>query len=132
MKRIIFLLLLALASPASLVAQQTPLDACPMDASALRVAYKETLTVSSTALPFTVAVYNPGSGQKKAVCAVVSVNTTSIRWWADGSVPTAAAGFLTESVSSFTVGQNNLAQFLMIRATGSDSEVAIQYMTPNN
>ena len=131
MKRLIFLLILALISPVRVRAQQTPLDACPMDAGALRVAYKETLTVSSTALPFTVSVYNPGQGQKKAVCAVVSVNTNSVRWWADGSVPTASAGFLSEAVTTFTVGENNLAQFLVIRVT-SDSEVAIQYMVPNN
>lgn len=129
MKKLSYLLILALALPIRVQAQSTPLDACPYAAGDLRVAYKETLTVSSTALPFTASVYNPGNGSPKAVCAVVSVNTNSVRWWADGSTPTASAGFLTEAVASFTVGQNNLAQFKVIRVS-SDSEVAIQYMVP--
>jgi len=119
--------LLLVSSLAS--AQTAPLGACPMAPSALRAAYKEVLTVSSTALPFTSSVWAPTTGNPRAVCALVVVNTNSISFWADGSTPTAGSGMIIATAGSFWIGTNNMSQFLMIRVS-SDASVAIQYFVP--
>jgi hypothetical protein len=126
-KLTIALILLALAP--SLGAQSTPLDACPLPANAMKVAYDEKLTVSSTALPFTRSVWRPTDGSTPAICAVVVVNSNSISWRATGATPTDVIGNITASGASFVVGAQNLPNFLMIRVT-SDSVVHINYMIP--
>lgn len=112
-------------------AQSMPaLDACPFSANSVKAAYAEMITVSNTAVGFTQATYKPTDGRPAAVCAVVFVNTQSISWWPAGRTPTAADGVLAPTASSFSIGILNLQTFLMIRATGSDSLVAVVYQTP--
>lgn len=130
MKRTLLVLFLALLSPVLASAQTTPLDSCPLPASAMRVAYDETFTVSSSAVGFTAATYAPTNGSPKAVCAVVVVNSNSISWRASGATPTAVIGNVQASGTSFVVGAANLASFLMIRVT-SDAVVFVNYMVPN-
>ena len=67
MKRTLLVVFLALLSPVLASAQTTPLDSCPLPASAMRVAYDETFTVSSSAVGFTAATYAPTNGSPKAV-----------------------------------------------------------------
>lgn len=130
MRRLIpFLTALALVLPAPATSQAV--GACPFAAGSLRAAYKEMLTVSSTALPFTASVWKPTNGNPPAVCAFVVVNTNSVSWWADGSTPTAASGIISTAAQSFSVGQSNMTTFKMIRVS-SDAEVAIQYLTAIN
>ena len=125
MKKLIVGLLLLLAPLAE--AQNSNLGACPYPSNVLQARYSEMLTVSSTALPLTVATYRPGQGAPNAVCALIAVNTNSISWWAHGATPTASDGIINASATSISLGVNNMAQFKMIRATGTDAEVAIQY-----
>ena len=121
------LLLLTLLAPEARA--QNGVGACPFGAASLVSSYQEMITVSSTAVGFTAATYKPTDGRPAAVCATVVVNTTSISWWPTGSTPTAAVGVITTSGNSFSVGTTDLPKFLMIRATGSDSLVAIVYFT---
>lgn len=108
---------------------QNGVGACPFNASSLVSAYKEMLTVSTTALPFTRTVYRPTNGKPPAVCATVVVNTNSISWWSTGATPTAADGIITPTAGVFSVGSTDLTKFLMIRAGASDAEVAVLYFT---
>lgn len=88
---------------------------------------KETLTVSSTALPFSSTVYNPATAIAPARIAYVTVETDTIRWWKDGSTPTNLLGHLQAVNSNFEVcGNTAITQFRMIRVTG-DSTVHITY-----
>lgn len=113
-------------------AQGTSMGACAYSPGALKSAYKEMITVSTAALPFTAATYRPAStsGQPAAVCALVTVNTNSISWWTTGATPTSSDGIISASGVSFWVGASDLARFLMIRAGASDAAVAVVYFTP--
>lgn len=129
MKKITSLLLaIALLLPAlPAQAQSATLASCPYPANVLKSAYKEMLTVSSTALPLTMSVYRPGSGAPNAVCALIVSNANSISWWSNGSIPTAADGIITAASTPISIGVNDMVSFRMIRATASDATVAIQY-----
>lgn len=129
MKKLILsvLLVLTLLVP-QVEAQSNGVGACPFSAGSLVSAYQEMITVSNTAVGFTASTYKPTSGLP-AVCALVVVNTNSISWWPTGSTPTAAIGVLQATATSFSVGSQDMAKFLMIRATGSDSLVAVIYFT---
>ncbi len=131
-KRLVFLALVfaLVLPPVPAVAQTTALDACPFVPGDLKVAYAEPLTVSNTAIGLTASVYNPGSGAPKAVCALITVNTNGISRWAAGRTPTASDGVLVGAGVQFSIGQQNLATLLMIRSTGTDASVAVEYMVP--
>ena len=130
MKRLLlaFLLIAAIITPASVQAQGSQIGACAYQAGALTSAYKEMLTVSSTAKILTVATYAP-TGRPRAVCAVVVVSTNSISWWANGEVPTAASGIISASGVSISIGAVDMPKFQMIRVS-SDAEVAVLYFVP--
>jgi hypothetical protein len=89
----------------------------------------ETITVSTTAVGFTLATYAPSS-PPKANQAFVSVNSNSVRVWFDGTSPTASDGILIAAGQTFRVCAASLARTLMIRAVGVDAEVAVQYSGP--
>lgn len=52
---------------------------------------KEELSISSTATPLTSSVYSPG-GSEPASVALITVETSDIRWWSNGSTPTDSGG----------------------------------------
>jgi len=87
---------------------------------------KETLTVSSTALPLTIAVWNNTTTGQKAIQADISVAGDNVRVWFDGSVPTATVGHLITSGTFLTVCSATIPKFLMIRQT-TDATVSITY-----
>lgn len=128
-KAILAVLLLATFLVPQVEAQGNGVGACPFSAGSLTSSYQEMITVSSTAVGFTASTWKPTDGRPQAVCALVVVNTNSVSWWPTGSTPTAAVGVLQATSTSFSVGSQDMAKFLMIRATGSDSLVAIIYFT---
>lgn len=86
----------------------------------------ETITVSNVSLPFTVATSQP-TGQVQAFSALVTIEVDSIRWWADGTAPTAAIGHLASPGQTIEVcGTDNIRNFRMIRVT-TDSTVRVSY-----
>jgi len=90
-----------------------------------QAAFKETITVSSTAIgPTASTITQPNFNAKYAFCTVA---TDSIRLWYDGSTPTATVGHLIAADSWFTVtGVANVKNLLMIRAT-TDATVSCSY-----
>jgi len=85
----------------------------------------ETLTVSSTALPFTATVYDSGSGRPQS--ALVTIATDNIRFWSDGTAPTATIGHLGTAGTPIEVcGFSNLKNWRMIRQT-TDATVSVSY-----
>ena len=99
-------------------------DGCPqgaMDAFAF-----ETITVSSTALPFTVATaFVAGTGPAEG--ALVTVLGDNVRFRLDGIVPTATVGHLVTAGQSIQVcGTLNARRFRMIRQT-TDATVTVTY-----
>lgn len=91
----------------------------------------ETIVVSSTALPFTSSVYNPAGNIGSARLAEVTVDTDSIRYWKDGTVPTNLLGHIIYATAGtsgvFEVcGNTAIRNFRMIRVT-TDASVKITY-----
>lgn len=131
MKKILAIaLILALTFPSILGAQGPKL----IDERAIRTAFAaEKITVSSTALGFTVATIHPSTpaGRTTTQCyasqATCTVATDAIRWLSTGSNSTATDGLLVASGSGFTIyGQENIDNFKMIRVT-TDATVNCQY-----
>jgi hypothetical protein len=93
---------------------------------------KETLTVSTSALPLTASVYNP-TGGPRATVALIAVNANNIRVWFDGSAPTDTAGIIVAAgAAPFYVCGADIPKVQMIRDDASDAEVAVQYFfNPN-
>lgn len=86
----------------------------------------ETITVSSTALPFTVATYS-GDPANPPTFVIATVATDSIRYRADSIAPTASIGHLVPAGVSFEVrGTQAIRDFKMIRVT-TDSTVTVSY-----
>lgn len=52
---------------------------------------KEELSISSTATALTSSVYSPG-GSEPASVALITVETSDIRWWSNGTTPTDSGG----------------------------------------
>lgn len=83
----------------------------------------EAIAVSSTAVSLTIAKYMLGH----ETMALITVETDSIRWRADGEDPTAAEGLLLPAGYSISIaGKMVLNNFKMIRVTG-DASVKVQY-----
>lgn len=86
---------------------------------------QETITVSSTAIGFTVATYADGTGTARYASA--SVESNPLRFWDDGSVPTSSAGTLVQPGQQIEIcGENSIRRFLAIR-TGSDATLVVRY-----
>lgn len=87
---------------------------------------KETITVSSTAIGFTSATYAP-AGALRASVAYITIETNSIRFWSDGSTPTAAVGHPAPAGQAIEVcGVPAINQFLMIRQS-ADATASVTY-----
>lgn len=94
----------------------------------------ESITVSSTAVPFTASVYNQltlGTGSKDAVAALLCDNTNSINFRSDGTAPTAAIGTPLATNSCVCIGRASFLNGMtrMIRVT-SDAVVFVAYIAP--
>lgn len=89
----------------------------------------EQLTVSTAAVPFTVATYAP-TGGIPAKAAYVTVETQPIRYkFSGGTAPSSSVGHLGAASGWFVVvGSTNVANFRMIRQSSSDSTVNVTYL----
>lgn len=115
----LFLVLLSMAL------YQEPARAGSCSSNTLSAYGNETITVSNTALGFTAALYDQGSGQAQS--ALVTIAGDSIRWWANGAVPTATVGHLVTAGTPVEVcGFANIKNFRMIRQT-TDATVSVSY-----
>lgn len=77
------------------------------------------LTVSNVAVGLTLPSTTPA-----AQWAKVTVETQSIRYWADGSTPTSSEGHLAAAGDEIRLeGPGAVSKFRAIRATGSDGVI---------
>lgn len=96
-------------------------------AAPVAFAFEGPLTIGVGASGLTAATYAP-TGQKAADEALVTVETQSIRYRQDGVDPTSAIGVLVAAGASFTVrGAAAIARLRLIRATGADGAIQVQY-----
>lgn len=91
----------------------------------------EAVAVSSSAIGFTVANFNPGTGKRAAV-AVATLETDSIRFRVDGGTPTSTVGQLVTQASNVSItvcGFQAIRDFLAIRTSGDASLKVMYYST---
>ena len=85
----------------------------------------ETITVSSTAVGFTSATYNPAAGKAKR--AQMTCETNAIRYRYDGTAPTTTVGHVLAAGGALSVlGDPAIDNFRMI-ASGSDATCSVTY-----
>lgn len=88
---------------------------------------KEIKTVGIGASGLDSNIYNPEIGPR-AEKALITVEGDAVRYWFDGSTPTASEGHLVAVAGVFEVmGGANIAAFKVIRVTG-DATIMISYM----
>jgi hypothetical protein len=86
---------------------------------------KETLVVSSTALPLTASAYDRDG--LSADQATITCETDAVRYWADGSIPTASVGHVLAAAGALLLyGQQAIQNFRVIRVT-NDATLSITY-----
>jgi hypothetical protein len=91
----------------------------------------ETITVSTTAIGFTTALFAP-TGGIPADMAVATLETSDIRYRSDGINPTAAIGHFLASSSTLTAcGIQSLRQVKFIRVT-ADGTLSVTYYRQTN
>jgi len=91
----------------------------------------EQIAVSSTALGFTSATFEPPGGSVPAM-AVVKVETNAIRSRADGLNPTATVGLPWGASEAFTVcGQGTMRAVRFIRQS-ADATLSVEYYREAN
>lgn len=85
----------------------------------------ETITVSSTAVGFTAGSIKTDTAE--AIYAYGYVASDAIRYWDNGTTPTASVGMLVAAGANFEVcGAPAVRQFRMIRKT-TDATVSVSY-----
>jgi hypothetical protein len=126
-KKLIYTILGAFLLPTTIYAQNNTTRFFPQFA-------KETLTISSTALPFTSSVYrstsNPVNTAQIATFTVTCASGTScaIRFWIEGSTPTSAQGLRAAYGDSVTVyGLQTITNFRAIREISTDAIIDVTY-----
>ena len=92
----------------------------------------ETITVSTTAIGFTLATYAPTGGPVTANQALVFVNTNNLRARFDGVAPTTSVGAIMAAGQFFLVCSLSLNRTQFIRDDASDVEVFVVYSGPSN
>lgn len=98
---------------------------CTNDGSLAPINFEQ-ITVSSTALGFTVAKFEP-PGTKAADLAVVNVEAFAVRYRVDGLNPTASVGQPAAADTAMTVcGTLNIRAIRFIRQT-SDATLSVHY-----
>lgn len=91
----------------------------------------ESLTVSSTAVGFTAANYNPTAGNlpdsKQAEEVFLRVESNQVRYRLDGTDPTSAVGTILDVGETLTIrGITDISRFRAI-ATGSDATLRVEF-----
>ena len=87
----------------------------------------ETIAVSNVAKGLTVATFSPASGPG-AQGAIIAVEGNDVRFWTDGTDPTATVGVLAVVGATITLnGQNDLRGFRVIRKT-LDATLSVIYL----
>lgn len=115
---------LLMAASLHLASVDTQADNCPGPA-VLSAYAQETITVSTTSIGFTSALITQGAGD--AQLASVSIETNAIRFFGNGSTPTASVGHPVAAGSTITVcGQANIKNFRMIRQS-ADATATVSY-----
>lgn len=124
MKKLLAVLILALAVDAG---AQT----CYPQTADLVPFTKESLTVSTSAVPLTASVYAP-SGSARAVSAYMTVGADAIRVWFDGSAPSSTVGHYYASGTQITVCGVTISRIQFIRDTGAagDATLSVTYSRP--
>jgi hypothetical protein len=85
----------------------------------------ETLTVTNSATPLTVATYAASPG---ATWAVITVEDANLRWWASGATPTTTQGHLAQPGDVITLSDpNEIRRFRAIRAGDTDAVLQVSY-----
>lgn len=86
----------------------------------------ESLVVSTASVPLTVATIQQAAGN--AHIASVTVETDSIRFWVDGTAPTAAVGHEIAADAGFLIcGLNSILNFRAIRSGTVDATLRVSY-----
>lgn len=87
----------------------------------------ESLTVSTAAVSLTAATYAP-TGATAAAYAYITVETDSVRWWADGTAPTSSVGHAQAAATSFSLCDiAALSGLRVIRSGASDATLRVSY-----
>ena len=116
-------LVIVLAWPFAPPVQAQSGGACPGIGTVTPLA-TETIAVSSTAVPFTAAKI---SSSTRSASMAIGYTTAAIRYWDDGSTPTATVGMPVAASERFQVcGVAAIRAFLMIRQSG-DASVSVSY-----
>jgi hypothetical protein len=85
----------------------------------------ETLAVTNTATPLTVATFAVSPGASRAV---ITVENAPVRWWASGSNPTTTQGHLAQPGDVLTLTDpNELRRFRAVRAASTDAILQVSY-----
>lgn len=92
----------------------------------------EALTVSTTALGFTVANLGLGRGPESsiapAIAVFITVEAQPVRFRVDGTAATAGAGHLLSAGDTlFLTGAKTLRDFSVIRSGASDATLHVTY-----
>jgi hypothetical protein len=87
---------------------------------------KEEITVSTTAVGLTAATYKP-TGSGAAVMAFITIDTDTLRFWLDGSIPTSTVGHAAANPSSLVLCEASLPRALFIRSGAADAKLRVTY-----
>ena len=99
----------------------------------LRAYAKESLSVGATAVGFTDTTINDsvelGTGDAPEQ-AIVLIEVAPIRYWMDGSDPTASVGLIGDVGDILTIsGKNDIEMFRAIRTSGVNATLTTQFYT---
>ena len=93
------------------------------DNRSYEILVQETVTVSTTAIGFTVA------NLTNSTDVVVRINDQDLRFRTDGTDPTAASGWTSEPGDLYVITTTEeAAAFKAIRTGGTDSEIDVMYL----
>jgi hypothetical protein len=87
----------------------------------------EALSVAGSAVGFTAATYEPGTGQP-AVVATVQCQVAAVRYRSDGTDPTATVGKVMEIGDEIVVcGKSNIVSIRFISRDGGTATLATEF-----
>lgn len=91
----------------------------------------ESITVSSAAKTLTAATYAPGTGIPAATQAWITCADDAVRYWLDGSTPTATVGHVLAAGDGLAIQTAAIAGFRAIRKT-TDAILSVTYFHEPN
>ena len=99
---------------------------CGTEAFRLTPFASESIAVRGTVAVLTPKIYNQQS--YKAQIAIFSVETADVRFWMDGSAPTATAGHVMKAGDYFSLcSPSMIERFKATRASATDAIVRVTY-----